>query len=32
VRAYPRAFRRTWVDDRRALAADAPAPAESRVP
>lgn len=32
VRAYPRAFRRTWVTDQRGVAADAPAPADSRVP
>jgi biotin transport system substrate-specific component len=32
VRAYPRAYRRTWVTDQRGVAADAPAPADSRVP
>jgi len=32
VRAYPRAFRRTWVSDQHAVAADPAAPAESRVP
>ena len=32
VRAYPRAFRRTWVSDQRAVTADPAAPAESRVP
>lgn len=32
VRAYPRAFRRSWVNDQPDVAANASAPAESRVP